>query len=249
MRIDIALYQKKMVESRKEAQYLIEEGAVFRNGIVITKASKEVKDDDVLEVKKRRKFVGRGGEKMEGLLIDIYGNEENICAHIEGKRVLDIGSSTGGFTDCMLYYGAKKVIALDVGTAQLHEKLKNDTRVISLENTDIRDYPSTDSTEIFDYIVADLSFISLTTLLSKIFSLGDMHTTFFLLYKPQFEVGFGNTKKGIVKNEKQAQDELQKTIEKVKEMNNKEITIFHSVIKGGDGNQEYFLWVRGKNNE
>ena len=124
MRIDIALYQKKMVESRKEAQELIEEGAVFRNGIVITKASKEVKDDDVLEVKKRRKFVGRGGEKMEGLLIDIYGNEENICAHIEGKRVLDIGSSTGGFTDCMLYYGAKKVIALDVGTAQLHEKLK-----------------------------------------------------------------------------------------------------------------------------
>ena len=157
----------------------------------------------------------------------------------EGKVALDVGSSTGGFTDCLLSYGVDHVDAVDVGTLQLHEKIRNNPNVSVYENTDIRNFTSEKQ---YDIIVADLSFIPLHQVLEDIIRLRAHHTEYFLLIKPQFEVGKGNTKKGIVKDEKLVEKVLEEYKESLENKGISDIHIFPCHIQGGDGNQEYFLY-------
>jgi 23S rRNA (cytidine1920-2'-O)/16S rRNA (cytidine1409-2'-O)-methyltransferase len=126
MRLDLALVVRGLVSTRTEAQELIAKELVKVNGAQTKKKTKDVGDDDELEVLGRRDFVSRGGDKLRGIFQDIYGEEDSIKQHIEGKSALDVGSSTGGFTDCLLTYGIAHVDAVDVGTDQFHEKLKRD---------------------------------------------------------------------------------------------------------------------------
>jgi 23S rRNA (cytidine1920-2'-O)/16S rRNA (cytidine1409-2'-O)-methyltransferase len=249
MRLDQELVKRGMCDSRTEAQEIISSGGVFVNDAVCTKQIKQVADEDNITVTARRKFVSRGGEKLEGALLYVFDNikqfsisnfqflnddtKDNIRQFMLGKSVLDIGSSTGGFTDCLLSYGVSHVDAVDVGTAQLHEKIKNDSRVSVFENTDIRDFKSDKK---YDIVVADLSFITLEKVLDNIISFGKNDTHYFLLIKPQFEVGKGNTKKGVVKNKNLIIEVLENYKNIAKENGMKNIKIFPCSITGGDGN-------------
>ncbi len=239
MRLDQELVSRKLCESRTEAQELISSELVFVNGVVCTKQTRQVKDGDIINVTSRRLFVSRGGEKLQGILRDIYGDDVSVKKSCEGKFVLDIGSSTGGFTDCLLSYGVKHVDAVDVGTLQLHEKLRADTRVSLYENTDIRNFETNNK---YDIIVADLSFIPLSHVIDDVVRLSSKGTELFLLIKPQFEVGKGNTKKGIVKDISLVENVLNQYKEIVQEKGVTGIKIYPSHIEGGDGNQEYFLY-------
>jgi 23S rRNA (cytidine1920-2'-O)/16S rRNA (cytidine1409-2'-O)-methyltransferase len=189
-------------------------------------------------VTKNRTYVSRGGEKLSGILHDLYQDEESIKEHLQDLVALDIGSSTGGFTDCLLRFGVREVTAVDVGTNQLHTTLRHDPRIHLFENTDIRTF-ITDTT--FDLIVADLSFIPLEKVTDAIFRFAHSGSILILLIKPQFEVGKGNTKKGIVKDKALVQTTLLHYAQMVKEQGYEHVGTFLCHIKGGDGNQEYFL--------
>lgn len=238
MRLDVYLAEKKICASRTAAARLIDEGGVSVNGKTAKKPSLDVSDEDEISVAEEMqlKYVGRGGLKLERA-VEVFGLE------LSGKICVDIGASTGGFTDCMLQNGAAKVYAVDVGTNQLAEKLRNDKRVISLENTDIRDFfPDIQA----DFIGADVSFISLKLILPHIFRMLKSGGKAVVLIKPQFEVGKRNllTKKGVVRDEKlrvRIVDELKNFAEQCGfECIGTEI----SPITGGDGNVEYLLGLR-----
>ncbi len=241
MRLDQELVRRGLCESRQEAQECIEQGYVLLDNEVLLKKTRQVHENSILVVTKRRTFVSRGGEKLKGALLHIYSNKDAIVSNVQNKSAIDIGSSTGGFTDCLLSYNVSSVTAVDVGTSQLHKKLQNNSKVILFENTDIPDFQTT---ILFEIIVADLSFISLEKVATKIFSLGTTRAEYFILIKPQFEVGFGNTKKGIVKNEELIQEVLHKYSLLVSSMNFGIVNIFPCSITGGDGNQEYFLYAK-----
>ncbi len=241
MRLDQELVKRGLCESREEAKECIEKGFVLVDNIVVTKKTRLIHDTSLLLVTQRRKFVSRGGDKLEGILTAVYGSEKAVRASLRGTYALDVGSSTGGFTDCLLSYGVTHVIAVDVGTAQFHKKLLDTTNITLFENTDIRNFSTEKS---FDVIVADVSFIALNKILDIIISFGNSRTQYFLLIKPQFEVGFGNTKKGIVKNEELVQEVLTSYKKLLVEKNFSTIKIFPCVIQGGDGNQEYFIYAQ-----
>lgn len=239
MRLDQALVARKLCESRAEAQEMIAKSYVIVNGAITTKQTKEVLDSDTLLVTSRRNYVSRGGEKLAGIFIDIFGSAEEVRSFSEAKTALDIGSSTGGFTDYLLQNGVAHVDAVDVGTAQMHTSLLNDRRVSLYENTDIRNFFVKKT---YDIVVGDLSFISLHIVLRKCLSFGKVGTHFFLLIKPQFEVGKGNTKKGIVRD-KALVEQLMSTYRKEAEnLGLHDVQIVPCHIQGGDGNQEYFLY-------
>lgn len=240
MRLDQELVKRGLSESRTEAQELVESGSVLVNGAVSTKQTKQVGETDMLEVTSRRKFVSRGGEKLEGIFLDIFGTEEKVKEFCFGKVTLDIGSSTGGFTDYLLQNGVAYVDAVDVGTMQLHPKLRSDNKVSLFENTDIRNFKSEKR---YDIVVADLSFISLQSVFKTIYTFGSKGTYYFLLIKPQFEVGKGNTKKGIVKDEEIVQKVLSEYVTLARKFGMEDVKVFPCRIQGGDGNQEYFLYA------
>lgn len=238
MRLDQELVKRGLCESRTEAQELIYEGSVFVDNLVCLKQIKKVNDDNKIEVTSRRQFVSRGGNKLQGVLRDIFSNDEEVGSFCGAKIALDVGSSTGGFTDCLLSYGVGHVDAVDVGTSQLHERVRFNSKVSVFENTDIRKFYSKKHYEI---IVADLSFISLGSIFNDLIKFGSNGTNYFLLIKPQFEVGRGNTKKGIVKDQNLVNDALFKYENLAKESGLINVKILPCVISGGDGNQEYFL--------
>lgn len=238
MRLDQALVSRALCESRTEAQELIELGFVAVNGVKSGKRIRKVTEADVILVTGQRPFVSRGGEKLRGAMHDVYGDDDSIRGKLQGKDAIDIGSSTGGFTDCLLSYGVTHVDAVDVGSEQLHSKLRSDSRVALFENTDIRAFKADAS---YDIVVADLSFIPLEMVLDTVISFGRTGTDYFLLIKPQFEVGRGNTKKGIVRDEALVVEILKKyeVLAKLKGMNT--VRLFPCHLQGGDGNQEFFL--------
>jgi 23S rRNA (cytidine1920-2'-O)/16S rRNA (cytidine1409-2'-O)-methyltransferase len=241
MRLDQELVKRKLCESRQEAQECIEQGNVLVDAVVTTKKTRQVDENSLIVVTKKRSFVSRGGEKLEGILLDVYKDKETIRKNLERKTAIDVGSSTGGFTDCLLSYGVTSVTAIDVGKEQLHAKLRNDERITLFENTDIRNFKTTNT---FNIIVADLSFISLEKVLDVILPLGSVTSEYFLLIKPQFEVGFGNTKKGIVKDMTLVQNILDSYIDLFNEKKLHNVQIFPCAITGGDGNQEYFIYAQ-----
>ncbi len=241
MRLDQELVRRRLCESRQEAQFCIENNFVLINGIFATKLTTRVNDSTVLEVTQHRKFVSRGGDKLEGAFMHIHGSVVACVQAYTNKVSLDVGSSTGGFTDCLLSYGVSEVTSVDVGTSQLHNSLRANNQVHLFENKDIRTF----ETEIlFDLIVVDLSFISLSKVIDKIIMLGKTNSEFYFLVKPQFEVGYGNTKKGIVKDTALVENILTSYQSYFLNNNFYGVQIFPCSIQGGDGNQEFFMYVR-----
>ena len=234
-RLDILLFKKGLVDSRKIASDLIKEGKVFVSGEKVTKASKEFFNDVNIEITELPKFVGRAGLKLEKAL-------DTFNISVLDKVALDVGSSTGGFTDCLLQRGVKKVYAVDVGTDQLRQELKNDTRVVSMEQTDIRNVESLGDKA--DLVVIDVSFISLKLILPSILKFLKDNGEIIALVKPQFEVGKDNIGKGgIVKDEKDRMDVLEKIKKLSLDLGLKVLGEIDSPIKGGDGNIEYLLYL------
>ncbi len=232
MRLDIYLAENNLCKSRTAARELIKSGGVSLNGRVCTKPSQEVLPDDEAEITgERLRYAGRGGLKLEAAL-------ERFGLDIAGMECIDIGASTGGFTDCMLQHGAARVYAVDVGTDQLADFLRADSRVVSMERTDIR----TAELPQADFIGADVSFISLKLILPHIFRLLKPGGRAAALIKPQFEAGRSHlNKKGIVRDEKvrlKIRDELAEFAEGC---GFEVLGTSQSPISGGDGNIEYLM--------
>ena len=238
MRLDVYLAEKGLTKSRSAAAALIKARGVSVNGKIIDKNAFEVgENDDVKITGETLKYVGRGGLKLEKAL-------EIGEIDLRGKVCLDIGASTGGFTDCMLQNGAERVVAVDVGTNQLDEKLRCDKRVISLENTDIREYFPEEQA---DFIGTDVSFISLKLVLPHIFRLLKTGGKAAVLVKPQFEAGNSAagrkalSKKGVVTDEKTRLGILAEVKNFAEQCGFTVTRTAPSPIKGGSGNIEYLM--------
>jgi 23S rRNA (cytidine1920-2'-O)/16S rRNA (cytidine1409-2'-O)-methyltransferase len=203
------------------------------------KASYDVGESDVVKLAddKRVLFVSRSAVKLDSFLREIE-------LDVKGKKCLDIGASTGWFTQVLLMQWVQSVCAVDVGTMQLHPNIRSDARVVSVENMDIRDYRTVSS---FDLIVGDISFVSLTKLMDSILSLANNHTEIILLYKPQFEVGPENLRKTWVpKSEIIVKKYFQEFQEFLVEKWVSIKKISPSAIEGEAGNQEYLLFMQKK---
>ena len=245
-RLDILIFEKNLAKSREAAKELIKNNQISVHGRIISKPSALISEsDDITVVGNVLKYVSRGGLKLEKAI-----NEFDIS--LNNKICMDIGASTGGFTDCMLQNGAKKVYAVDVGTGQLHNSLRNDDRVINQENTNFRYIDTSIFTDDIDIITVDVSFISLKHILPKIVEISHNSTDIVALVKPQFEAGKENIgKKGIVKD-KQVHLEVLNNLNNYIKINNLNlINIAYSPIKGASGNIEYLthLKITGSSNE
>ena len=242
IRLDLYLTLKNYVSSRNKACQLIKANKIKVNGKPINKDSFLVQDTDTIEIidEDNLKYVSRGGLKLEKAL-------NSFKVLLDGLVVLDIGSSTGGFTDCALQNGAKKVYALDVGTNQLAKSLKEDLRVISLENTNFKDINHDLIQEKIDFYVCDVSFISIRTILLKLQEF-DKDFTIIILYKPQFEVGKANiNKKGLVKSTKILKDSLFDFLAFLKISNIGVLNYDYSPIKGNkQGNIEFLFLLKNQ---
>lgn len=242
MRLDLYLTENGFFKSRSKAQAAINSGNVTVNGKTVSKASLDVVGDEEINVTDTERFVSRAGEKLFRAI-----NEFNI--DVNGMTALDIGASTGGFTDCLLQNGAKKVYALDVGTAQLAEGLRSDSRVTVMENFNARYARREDFGDEIDIIVMDVSFISQTLIYpacEDILASGKMMVT---LIKPQFEAGKKHIGKGGIVHDKDGRI-LKEILEKIdasaSQFGFTRKTITDSPIVGGDGNKEYLaLFIRG----
>lgn len=242
MRLDVALVEQGLTESRERAKSLISTGLVFVNGQQELKSNKLVDENTVIEIKGTgNKYVSRGGLKLEKamdeFIIDIHGA---VCA--------DIGAATGGFTDCMLQNGASKVYAIDVGYGQLAWKLRCDDRVINLERTNVRYIDSSLVQDELDFISIDVSFISLTLVLPVAYELLKQNGTLVCLIKPQFEAGKGQVgKKGVVRDATIHAEVINKIVDFVCEHNFDVMGLTFSPIKGPEGNIEYLLYIKKTN--
>ncbi len=215
---------------------LIKKGLVKANGEVVTKPAKEYPLETDIEITAQPKYVGRGGLKLEKALTEFQVDPT-------GLTVLDIGSSTGGFTDCLLQAGAKKVYAVDVGTDQLDSKLKTDPRVISMERTDIRKINKLP--EKADLAVIDVSFISLALVLQKVSDLLKEKSKIIALVKPQFEsANIDKNKSGVVKNDQIREKVLEKIKNFCAQNHLAVVKTIDSPILGGSGNKEYLLFLQ-----
>lgn len=224
---------------------MIKSGCVSWAGGAIAKASQELPADTPLMVvaDESTRYVSRGGLKLAGALV-----ESGIA--VAGKTCLDIGQSTGGFTDCLLQAGAARVVGLDVGHDQLHPKLRQDKRVIAMEGINCRALTAGDLGNAlpaagFDLIVGDVSFISLTLVLPQfpplLASTGDL----LLLVKPQFEVGPGNLGKGGIVRDPALYSEVERKLRDSAQQSGLVVQAwFDSPITGGDGNREFFIWLK-----
>ena len=237
MRIDLFLVDKALAESRQKAQKLIKSGCVSIDGRVINKPSEDIDDSlehsvEITETEDER-YVSRGGLKLEGAL-DAFGISP------EGKICADIGASTGGFTDCLLQKGAKRVYAFDSGTGQLHLRLQKDPRVISREGFNARYIKPEDVGEKVDMVVMDVSFISQTMIIPSIVKLLDNEGIFVTLINPQFEAGRSALgKNGIVKHKEDRLSAVVRVLECAGENGLSFNGLIRSPIKGGDGNEEF----------
>lgn len=240
-RIDNILVEKGYFATRQKAKYAIENKCIYVNNILVEKPSKIYENDCKIEVKEGTlQFVSRGGLKLDKA-VKVFNLK------LKDKICIDIGASTGGFTDCMLQNGAKKVYSIDVGHDQLAESLKNDDRVVNLEGTNIKNI-DTNNMEKVDFISIDVSFISLTNVLDKAYELLKENGEIVILIKPQFEAGkeFIN-KNGVVKDKKTHQKVIEKVILYSNSLGFKIIKIDYSPIKGPAGNIEYIVYMQKEN--
>jgi 23S rRNA (cytidine1920-2'-O)/16S rRNA (cytidine1409-2'-O)-methyltransferase len=229
-RLDQALAATGLVNSRSQAESFIRLGKVTVNGRVVTKAGTLVSETDDIKLTATEQYVSRAGLKLASVA-------ELFKLDFRGKVVLDVGSSTGGFTDYALRHGAAKVLAVDVGTDQLHPTLLGDARIELHEKTDIRGFRTK---EHIDIVVADVSFISLREILPSVVKLCGPKTQLAIMVKPQFEAGKSNLKhKGVIKNDKMRRDIL-KDFEDWARRYFVTIDKADSDVAGGKGNRERF---------
>jgi 23S rRNA (cytidine1920-2'-O)/16S rRNA (cytidine1409-2'-O)-methyltransferase len=233
------LVRRDLARSRTEAQRLISESKIVVGGMPTPKASSLVAADTRIElVSEERRWVSRGALKLIAAL-------EAFPIDLAGKRVLDVGSSTGGFTEAALDRGAASVTALDVGRAQLHESLSRDPRVVSMERTNFRLVDVDDLGAPFPVVVADLSFISLCTVAGKLAAASADGGDLVLLVKPQFEAGKGQVGRGGVVRDQTVRDRaVRQVIGCLAEVGLGALGLIRSPIEGRDGNVEYLLWLR-----
>ncbi len=262
-RLDKLLVKYKLCESRQKAQALIIAGKILVNGQKIVKPSTLVERNSKIELVEDFKYVSRGGLKLEGAL-----QKWNI--DVKNKICLDIGASTGGFTDCLLKFGANLVFAIDVGKNQLHYSLRNHPQVIFVEEFNVKYILDDEYIKNFlenkpkyknslkklleykgkiDFLVMDVSFISITKVIDKVLKFLKKDGEFLVLVKPQFELPYNivSKYKGVIKDENFQME----AVKKVKDYLNcldfvKVLDIAKSKIKGQDGNQEYFVWGKVK---
>jgi 23S rRNA (cytidine1920-2'-O)/16S rRNA (cytidine1409-2'-O)-methyltransferase len=235
MRADSELFKRKLARSRSAAAELIRRGSVKLNGKTLKKASDEVRPEDILEIGEGLPFVSRAGEKLDYAL-------RHFSIDVHGKSAIDVGSSTGGFTDCLLRHGVKSVHAIDVGTDQLVEALRSDPRVTVMEQTDIRDVTLDIKS---DLAVIDVSFISLQKVLPKVHELLTQGGLVIALIKPQFEVGKGKlNKKGIVKESKDREESAENVLAIAGGIGFTLKGFAQSPLQGGDGNIEYLAYLK-----
>lgn len=237
-RLDVLLVKRALAESREKAKALIMTGAVFVNEQREDKAGSTFPADAAIEIKgKSMKYVSRGGYKLEKAV-------ESWQVPLEGKICMDVGSSTGGFTDCMLQNGARRVYAIDVGTNQLAWKLRQDERVISMEKTNIRYVTAQDVPEQIGFASIDVAFISLTKVLLPVRELLEENGRVVALVKPQFEAGREKVgKKGVVRDRRVHLEVICKIMDYALDAGFHILELGFSPIKGPEGNIEYLLYL------
>ncbi len=238
-RVDKLVVERGLAESREKARRLILAGEVLVDETPVDKPGSLIPVDAEIRLRRPRKsFVGRGGEKLHGAL-DALGVDP------AGMKVLDVGASTGGFTDCLLQRGAAAVTALDVGKGQLDWKIYSDPRVRVLEGVNARYLDPKDFPELFDLATLDLSFISLTKVLPAIVPLMKPEGKLLMLVKPQFELSPSDVERGgIVRDERKHRKAVASVSESAERLGLSVITMVPAPIRGASGNQEYFLLAR-----
>lgn len=237
-RIDHLLVARGLFDSRARAQAAIEAGLVRADGIVVRKPSEKVAETAKIDAQPAHPWVGRGALKLDHALT-------LWPVAVEGRTVLDVGASTGGFTEVCLAHGAAWVFAVDVGSGQIHARVAADPRVVVLEQTDARDLTSALIPESPQLIVCDASFIGLAKVLPAALSLAAPDADLVSLVKPQFEAtGPGGTKKGVVRDAAQQQAALASVSDWLEAEGWAVQATAESPITGGDGNVEYLLWAK-----
>ena len=239
-RLDAELVRRELARSRDHAADLIESRSVLVNGIPATKPATQVDAETSIVIDGNRDdFVSRGGHKLAGAM-DAFSD-----VNIEGKRCLDAGASTGGFTDVLLRRGAAHVVAVDVGYGQLAWELQQDPRVTVLDRTNIRHLTGEQVGEPVDLIVADLSFISLSLVLPALAAVSKSDADFVVMVKPQFEVGRENLGAGgVVRDPELRKSAVLDVAQAAYDVGLGTMGITASPLPGPSGNVEYFLWLR-----
>jgi 23S rRNA (cytidine1920-2'-O)/16S rRNA (cytidine1409-2'-O)-methyltransferase len=236
-RADLLLVERGLFESRARAQAAIEAGLVMANDRPVLKASESIPVDAELQAQPAHPYVSRGGVKLAGAL-------ERYPLEIEDHVCLDVGASTGGFTEVLLANGASLVFAIDVGREQLHPSLHDHPKVVSMEETDIRSFEGRRLPMRPDIVVVDVSFISLKAVLPVALSLAAAPMHLLALIKPQFEASRKHSKRGIIRNAMVHQEICDDIAAFVASLGCTGIEVFPSSIKGGDGNIEFFIGAR-----
>ncbi len=236
-RADILLVERGLFESRAKAQAAIAAGLVTADAAPVRKASEALSVDATLAAEPAFPWVSRGGVKLDGAL-DRFG------VPVAGRVCLDVGASTGGFAEVLVARGAGLVYAVDVGTSQLHERLRAEPKIVSLERTDIRTLDLERLAERPDFITIDVSFISLTQVLPAALALAVRPGHLLALIKPQFETPRIHNRKGIVRNPAVHEAVVENIVTAAAALDCREVKIFPSPIAGGDGNLEFFIGAR-----
>ncbi|MFM6974259.1 MAG: TlyA family RNA methyltransferase, partial [Agromyces sp.] len=241
-RLDAALAERGLARSRSHAQQLIADGAVTVNGVPVIKASHPVSEHDELRVSADDHYVSRAAAKLIAAL-------DAFPVPVDGVFALDAGASTGGFTQVLLERGARSVLALDVGHGQLAPSIRNDDRVIVVEGENVRSLDATrvrhlsGGTELPRLVVADLSFISLELVLPALVSASTADAEFVVLIKPQFEVGRGGIREGIVRDADARADAVERVLWSAHDLGLRTAGLERSPLLGGHGNIEILAWL------
>lgn len=237
-RLDLLLVSKNLAQSREKAKALIMSGKVYVDNQKADKAGTLYKEDSKIEVRKDEiEFVSRGGLKLNKAIL-------SFDIDLKGKVAMDIGASTGGFTDCMLQNGAKKVYSVDVGYGQLAWKLRNDERVVNLERTNIRYLDENLILEKLDFVSVDVSFISLKLVLPVAKNLMKDFAKGVCLIKPQFEAGRDKIgKNGVVRDKKTHEEVIKNVFDFTRNLGFKILDLDFSPVKGPKGNIEYLMYI------
>lgn len=238
IRLDVAVFERGYAPSREKAKAIIMAGQVYVNNQKVDKAGTEIKEDDVLEVRgSTLKYVSRGGLKLEKAM-------QEFPIELKGRICMDVGASTGGFTDCMLMNGAVKVYSIDVGYGQLAWKLRCDERVVNLEKTNFRYVTNEQVKEKIDFASVDVSFISLKHILPNLNLLLTDNGQVVCLIKPQFEAGKEKVgKKGVVRDREVHLEVVKSVIEMATQNGFSVKGLQFSPIKGPEGNIEYLIYL------
>lgn len=230
MRLDKYILEKHPELTRSKIQDLIKLNKVIVNGVIVNKTGYDVDNNDQVEINNIFKYVSRGGMKLENAI-------DHLHLSLNDLVIMDVGSSTGGFSDCALQHGAKLVYAYDVGYQQMADSIKNDQRVILNEKTNILNIVP----PVVDLVMVDVSFTSIKPIINHLYNASDQ---FLLLIKPQFEVGKMYIKKGLVKDKKRVQFVLNEFKQIAHSLNFNDIEIFPTNFPGKDGNLEYWLYLK-----